>query len=262
MKDFAELFNEIDATTKTTARTNALVKYFEQAANEDKIFTIALLTGKRPKRPVKVSLLRKWAAEITNTPDWLFEQSYHIAGDLAETISLLLSNPGSTKNKSTLSLTEWMHFLNNLTTLEDDEKRTQIINAWNSLDKTELFLFNKLITGGFRMGVSKQITIKALAKVTKQDESSIAHRLMGNWNPFNTNFENLIITENTAADDLSKPFPFFLAYPLEGNLENLGEIEHWQAEYKWDGIRGQIIVRNNHLFIWSRGEELITDKFP
>ncbi|MGY6562643.1 MAG: ATP-dependent DNA ligase [Luteibaculaceae bacterium] len=262
MKDFAALFEALDSTTKTKKRLEALEFYFSHADNQDKVHVIALLTGKRPKRPVKVSLLRQWAAELASIPQWLFEQSYHVAGDLAETISLLISNLGEERIGSAVTLTDWMLFLKALHDKEEQDKKEAIVEAWKTLDKVELFLFNKLITGGFRIGVSKQNTIKALAKVTGTEESSIAHRLMGNWDPYTTTFNELLLEEHSAADQLSKPYPFFLAYPVEGSVEALGKASEWQAEYKWDGIRGQIIVREGNLFIWSRGEELITDKFP
>jgi DNA ligase-1 len=263
LKDFAELFDSLDSTTKTKEKLEALVSYFTKAKDKDKIHVIALLTGKRPKRTVKVSLLRVWAAEIAEIPDWLFEQSYHVVGDLAETISLLLSNMNPLLvQPKTKSLNEWMQYLRQIAELEEFEKKEAIIKAWLQLNKFELFLFNKLITGGFRVGVSKQSVIKALSMVTGQAESSIAHRLMGQWNPYEISFNELLLSEYSAADKLSKPYPFYLAYPVEDEPEKLGSAQDWQAEFKWDGIRGQLILRDKNLFVWSRGEELVTDKFP
>ena len=258
MKAFANLFTRLDQTTKTNQKVNALAEYFDEASDADKLWTIAILSHRRPKRTVKVSQLKEWAAELSGLPLWLFEESYHVVGDLAETVALVLPEPNSPTDNS---LTQWVNFISSLVDKEDEEKRERMIDAWNSLHKTERFVFNKLITGGFRMGVSQKLMVKALSKHTKIDESNLAHRLMGNWSPQHDTFEALIWSESVS-DDASKPYPFYLAYALDDVPDSLGDISDWQAEYKWDGIRGQMIFRNDELFVWSRGEELVTDKYP
>ncbi len=258
MKRFAQLFKELDQTTKTNAKVEALSRYFDQADPQDKLWTIAILSHRRPKRTVNTTLLRTWAAQSSGLPLWLFEESYHIVGDLAETISLILPPP---KEKSDCSLSYWVTFIKSLGDLEEPEKKAKTLAAWGSLDTTERFIFNKLITGGFRMGVSQKLMVRALARHTNIDENSLAHRLMGNWKPDETSFEELVINDNPL-DDISKPYPFYLAYALEAPPETLGSPMDWIAERKWDGIRGQLIVRKQTVFLWSRGEELVTDKFP
>ena len=258
MKHFAALFNQLDQTTKTNAKVEALAQYFEQAREEDKLWTVAILSHRRPKRTVTTTLLRHWAAEFGNLPLWLFEDSYHIVGDLAETIALVL--PKRTR-PTEYSLTYWIDYIKSLDKKEEEEKKTKIKSAWESLDYAERFVFNKLITGGFRIGVSQKLMTRALSKYTGIEENKLAHRLMGDWTPDKTNFADLILTENPL-DNISRPYPFYLAYALEDAPESLGAIADWQAERKWDGIRGQLIVRENQLFVWSRGEELVTDKFP
>jgi len=219
---------------------------------------MAILSHRRPKRTVNTTQLRTWAAEWSGIELWLFEESYHIVGDLAETIALLLPPPVS---KSDQSLTFWINYIRELAKLEEADKRAAVLAAWQQLDTTERFVFNKLITGGFRMGVSQKLMVRALSRYTGQEESQLAHRLMGNWHPDEVSFADLILSENPL-DDISKPYPFFLAYPLESNTSELGKPAEWQAEHKWDGIRGQLIVRAGKHFLWSRGEELVTDKFP
>lgn len=258
MKHFATLFNQLDQTTKTNAKVAALAQYFAQVDDEDKLWTVAILSHRRPKRTVTTTLLRQWAAEFGNLPLWLFEESYHIVGDLAETIALVLPKKTEASNQS---LSYWIDYIKSLSKLEEEEKKVKIKTAWQALDYTERFVFNKLITGGFRVGVSQKLMVKALSKYTGIEDNKLAHRLMGNWTPDTTTFEDLILSENPL-DDSSKPYPFYLAYALEGEPEALGDTEEWQAERKWDGIRGQLIVRNEQLFVWSRGEELVTDKFP
>lgn len=258
MKQFARLFTSLDQTTKTTKKVDALVEYFKVSEDIDRLWAVAILSHRRPRRTVKTSLLRVWAAEMSGIPLWLFEESYHIVGDLAETIARVLPK-AKTSNDKTLS--DWIYLIKNLEKKEEDFKKDVVVSAWNTMDYRERFVFNKLITGGFRVGVSQKLMMKALARFEGQEENAIAHRLMGNWTPDTTSYDELIQSENPL-DDISKPYPFYLAYALEGAPQELGDIVDWQIERKWDGIRGQLIVREKHLFIWSRGEELVTDKFP
>ncbi len=170
----------------------------------------------------------------------------------------MLPPPSRTSNRS---LTEWIKQVQQLAAYDEAGKRETVIDAWHELNTTERFLFNKLITGGFRVGVSQKLMTRALSQATGIEETSLAHRLMGNWTPDTTTFDELINAES-AADNISRPYPFYLAYQLEGAPEELGDPTSWQAEHKWDGIRGQLIVRQGELFVWSRGEELVTDKYP
>lgn len=256
--EFATLFKKLDQTTKTTVKMEALQEYFGTASDRDKLWAIAILSHRRPKRTVKTSQLREWAAEAAGVPLWLFEESYHVVGDLAETIALLLP-PG--KKEKPFGLSNLIEAIRSLKEMGDEEKKAVILDSWSGMDAIERFVFNKLITGGFRMGVSQKLMMKSLARTTGQEESQIAHRLMGNWSPDETTFEDLMLKANPL-DDISKPYPFYLAHPLEDGPEGLGEETDWIAERKWDGIRGQLIVRKGTLFLWSRGEELVTDKFP
>jgi DNA ligase-1 len=258
MKRFARLFAQLDATTKTSAKTAALAAYFTEAPEEDRLWTIALLSGRRPKRTVNATELRTWAAEAAGLPLWLFEEAYPVVGDLAETITLILPPP--TRDAST-TLSQHMSALIALTGRPEAERRAHILAAWDSLDDDERFLFNKLITGGFRMGVSQGLMTRALAQATGIDEALLAHRLMGDWTPGRTSYAALIQT-NDGAGDGARPYPFALAAPLEDAPESLGHADDWLAEWKWDGIRGQLIHRRDAFALWSRGEELITDRFP
>ncbi len=259
MKHFTELYLQLDGTTRSTVRQQALVHYFENADPRDKLWLIALFTGKRPKRTVSTSQLKDWVMEKTGIPPWLFEQSYHVVGDLAETIALLIPAPESVQTEK--SLAQYIREIQALRTADEEEKKAYIYAQWEELTKDQLFIFNKLITGGFRLGVSQKSIVKALAMHLDRDENIIAHRLMGNWHPSETNFYNLLITEKVD-DDYSRPYPFYLAYPLEEGPTNLGKEQDWLVERKWDGIRGQVIVRNDTHFVWSRGEELVTDRYP
>ncbi|HDR29217.1 ATP-dependent DNA ligase [Rhodovulum sp.] len=258
MKRFAALFTALDRTTKTNAKVAALAEYFAEAPPDDRLWTVALLSGRRPRRAVTTTRLREWAAEGAGLPLWLFEECYPVVGDLAETIALVL--PPATGD-SDARLSDWMAEIAALTALDEPARKARILAAWNRLDGTERFLFNKLITGGFRVGVSQTLMTRALARATGIAEADLAHRLMGDWTPATTTWAALIETPDPAAA-LSRPYPFYLAYQIEGEAQALGDPADWCAEYKWDGIRGQLIVRGGTHFLWSRGEELITDRFP
>ncbi|MEO6902017.1 MAG: ATP-dependent DNA ligase [Bacteroidia bacterium] len=258
MKAFSELYTAIDETTKTNAKIDALVQYLSTANEKDAIWCVALLSGRRPKRTIKSSELKYWCQQLGEIPQWLFDESYHIVGDLSEVITLILPPPLSYQP---MFLNETLHLLKELQNASEEEKKEFIQNTWQHLSTPERFIFNKLITGSFRIGVSQQLVVKALAKHYQLDENIVSHRLTGNWNPETTTLKDLLFSDN-ANDDFSKPYPFYLAYQLEQLPEQLGNLDDWQIERKYDGIRGQIIIRDNQLFIWSRGEELITEKFP
>jgi DNA ligase-1 len=258
MKDFCELYYRLDSTNSTNEKVLSLSKYFHCAAAEDKIHTLALLSGRRPKRSIGTNQLKEWAAELAGISPWLFDECYDVVGDLAETIALLLPNSDS---KFEASLNEIMVLLESLRNKNDDDKKTTICALWLTMNSSERFVFNKLITGGFRVGVSQKLVVKAISKSTGIHEDNISHRIMGNWEAAQVSFDDLILSENVN-DSLSKPYPFYLAYALEDEPQNLGHPKDWIAEYKWDGIRGQFIFRKGELFLWSRGEELVTEKYP
>ncbi|MEZ5899260.1 MAG: ATP-dependent DNA ligase [Hyphomicrobiaceae bacterium] len=258
MKRFAELFTQLDQTASTNRKVEALACYLSDASDEDKLWAIALLSGRRPRRAVTSTQLREWSAEVAELPLWLVDETYAVVGDLAETISLVMPQDGEGSN---LPLAYWIGVLQQLQLSDPADRRRRIVEAWQQLQGVERYLFNKLITGSFRVGVSQKLMTRALAKATGLPETELAHRIMGQWTPATTTFEQLISKADTQSDR-SKPYPFFLAYPLEGELAALGEPSEWSAEYKWDGIRGQVVVRGGETFVWSRGEELVTDVFP
>ncbi|NIY96930.1 ATP-dependent DNA ligase, partial [Salipiger sp. HF18] len=211
MKAFAELFTAIDQSTKTTVKTAALAEYFRTAPESDRLWTVALFSGRRPKRAVTTTQLREWAAERAGVPLWLLEECYPIVGDLAETIALLLPPPGRGGDRT---LTAMLEALSDLPNRDLEARKAFILEAWDGLDETERFLFNKLITGGFRIGVSRKLMTRALAQATGQDEPAMALRLMGDWTPQGTTWDRLVAADTPEADD-SRPYPFYLAYQID-----------------------------------------------
>lgn len=258
LKLFAELFSDLDQTNKTNDRILILKNYFAVAEDTDKLWTIYLLTGRKLKKQFNHTQLRLWAMEYSGIPQWLFEESYHSVGDLSETIALLLPQATSL---SDIALHEWIKQIEHISKQDEPRRKEFILNAWAGMDANVRFAFNKLITGGFRIGVSQKTIINALSAFSNVPANIIAHRITGNWHPDTVTFHELIY-EDRLHTDISQPYPFYLAYALEGDVQDLGAAEAWQAEWKWDGIRGQIILRKNEIFVWSRGEELVTDKFP
>jgi len=259
MKLFSALFLNLDRTNKTNEKIDLLKDYFTSAPEPDKIWALALFTGRRPSFKINSTQMQHWAATVANIPDWLFRESYSSVGDLGETISLVLPPRENVADEKSLS--RWFEYLNLLPSMTDEEKKIHVLIAWNQLSQKEIFVFNKLLMGSLRIGVSQTLVVRAIAEATNLEPSIIAHRLMGKWLPKETTFENLI-HKSDENDNASRPYPFYLAYPIENNISELGDIQDWFAEWKWDGIRSQIINRNNQLFIWTRGEELATDKFP
>ena len=197
MKHFATLFAAIDQSTKTTVKVAALAEYFAKADDMDRLWTIALFSGRRPKRAVTTTRLREWAAEASGIPLWLFEESYAIVGDLAETIALVLPPSPSTEDQT---LTHWINALRDLANVDEPARKAFVLEAWQSLGGAERFLFNKLITGGFRVGVSQKLMTRALARATGKPEAELAHRLMGNWHPDDVTWHELIEADDASAD--------------------------------------------------------------
>jgi DNA ligase 1 len=265
VRRFARLFTAIDETNRTNEKVDAMVDYFREADPADAAWAVYFLGGGRPKRLIAIRRLAAWAMQESGVPDWLFEESYDSVGDLAETISLLLPETHG-ESLSPAQRGEPLHVVIEqrvlaLAKLSEDGQREIVRQTWSDFGGVERFVFNKLITGAWRVGVSNQLVVRALARATGVDEGVIAHRMSGHWEPKAASFLALSAAE-TGDADLSRPYPFYLAYPLESSLEALGVPEEWQAEWKWDGIRSQLIRRQSKTFIWTRGEELVTERFP
>jgi DNA ligase-1 len=259
MKSFANLYKELDETTKTNEKIDALVRYFSRVNPADGAWAVYFLSGRRLKRLVQFAKLKLWAAEAVDISAWLFDECYEAVGDLAETISLL---HGAVDRSSDLPLHTWIaERIFPLRDADDETTKQTLIAAWRKLDEQQRYVWNKLITGGFRVGVSQRLVTRALAQVAGIDVAVIAHRLMGSWQP-TVEFYRQLLAKDTGDADISRPYPFFLAYPLEEEASSLGPVGEWQIEWKWDGIRAQLVRRRGETFLWSRGQELITEQFP
>jgi DNA ligase-1 len=270
MKRFAALYTALDATTSTHDKLEALTTYFAAAAPEDAAWASYFLAGGKPRQSVPTRLLRDIACERAGLPAWLFEESYQAVGDLAETIAHILP---PAQRISELGLTQWVEQrVLTLRGVQPDELRTRLVGYWDELDWGGRFLLTKLIGGGFRVGVARQLVVRALAEVAGVDHKRIAQRMVG-WTdsqqkPDAANGEALngaeqgVLHDAVSDSDLGLPYPFFLAHPLQAEPQTLGDTNHWQIEWKWDGIRAQLVKRAGRVWLWSRGEDLITARFP
>ncbi|WP_186123930.1 ATP-dependent DNA ligase [Burkholderia gladioli] len=272
MKRFAALYAALDATTSTQVKLEALIAYFSAAEPEDAAWASYFLAGGKPRQSVPTRLLAQCARDRAGLPDWLFEESYQAVGDLAETIAHVL--PPATR-ASSLGLAQWIETrVLTLRGSEPEALRERLVGYWDELDWSERFLLTKLIGGGFRVGVSRQLVVRALAAVAGVDHKRIAQRMVG-WTdsrqaPDAARYLRLIAAEPqgdavavaTHESDLGLPYPFFLAHPLQADPATLGPIGDWLVEWKWDGIRAQLVKRAGRVWIWSRGEDLLTERFP
>ncbi len=270
MKAFAELYARLDGTTSSNAKLHALQEYFASAAPADAAWAVYFLSGGKPRQVVPTRLLRELAGRLAGLSEWLFEESYQAVGDLAETISLLLPEAAHSTEHG---LAWWLEEqLLPLRGLPPEELSERLPPLWAQLDRQSLMVSLKLLTGAFRVGVSKLLVTRALASLAEIDAKRVAQRLVGytdlSHRPSAQRYLALIAAESDDehAQRGGQPYPFFLAHPLQQDSEQfdavLGPVQDWLVEWKWDGIRAQLVKRDGRLWIWSRGEELVTERFP
>ena len=260
MHRFVQLYAALDRTSSTSAKRDAIAAYLHDAPPGDAAWAVYVLGGGKLRRLASVTELRQATAEATGYPDWLIDESYAHVGDLAEAIALLLP-PGQPADDAPLHV--WMEQrLPGLGRLDPAGRVAQLMAWWQALPPDEVYLLNKLITGALRVGVSQRLVVQALALWSQLPTDLVAHRLSGDWTP---NAASLAALAQPAEDDAHRehrPYPFFLASPLEASVESLGERGDWLAEWKWDGIRAQLMRREGEARLWSRGEERLDGRFP
>ena len=264
MQRFAALYDEIDSTTSTNAKVAAMARYFAEAPKADAAWAVFFLTGRRLKRLVPHASLGEWTMVATGIAEWMLGECYAVVGDGAETAALVMDQLGRPEGLryEDLTLAHWVEQrILPLREADADEQRRRVLGWCLELDRLQRFILFKLLTGEFRVGVSQTLVVRAIAQAAQLETAVVAARLMGEWTPTATWFEGVLSAEHTD-DDRSRPYPFSLASPLEGDVAALGDIREWQVEWKWDGIRAQLIHRGGDIHLWSRGEELITHRFP
>jgi len=259
MKRFAALYAELDRSTATSDKRAALVAYFRDAPPEDAAWALWLLSGGKLSKIANTRELRDWIVAESGQPDWLVDECHDHVGDLGETLALLLDDPPAVED---VALSEWIERrLLPVAGLDPDTRRAVVVGGWRTLDFDQRLLFNKLLTGAMRVGVSQRLVQQALAELSGVDIARIAQRMLGAWTP-SPAFLRDLLSEAELASDRQQPYPFFLASPLEGEPEALGAVDDWLLEWKWDGIRLQLIRRRGEVALWSRGEERLDGRFP
>ena len=262
MRDFALLYDSIDSTTSTNAKVAAMAGYFSAAPPADAAWAVFFLTGRRLKRLVPYAAIHDWTLSATHLPSWILQECYSVVGDGAETAALVLDQLPPSPGEETLSLAAWVEDrIVTLRGMDPDRQRERVTRWWAPLDRLQRFVLLKMLTGELRVGVSQTLVVRALSEAAGLPVASVAARLMGDWTPSAEWFSSLLSPHATDADQ-SRPYPFFLASPLESDPSTLGDPADWVIEWKWDGIRAQLVRRGGAVHLWSRGEELITHRFP
>ncbi|MFN9272446.1 MAG: ATP-dependent DNA ligase [Planctomycetia bacterium] len=261
MKAFSDLYWRLDATTSTNEKLAALRDYFSAAPPDDAACALHVLSGGKQSRAVSTGLLREWAAEAAGLPLWLVEECYAQVGDLAETLALVLPPPTATDAGDEGLAAMFRDTIERLRQEPEEGKHAIVKEIWRRLAARERIVWHKLLTGGCRVGVSRTLVARALADVAGVDPAVMAHRLMGIDLAEPGAYRRLVDRE-TGDRDARHPYPFFLAAPLENEPHELGTVADWQAEWKWDGARAQIVRRGDDVAVWTRGEELVNDAFP
>jgi DNA ligase-1 len=249
MERFSDLFRRIDKTTSTLAKVHALKQYFLEEKPDNAVWAMYLLLGKRRKRTVTSRTLREIFTSFSDLPEWLLKECYSHVGDTAETIALLLKNPKAAPESPPVELHEWLEErIPKLSEINDQTRSERIVQWWTRLHSSQVFVLNKIMTGRFRVGVSQKLIVRALSQAFDVPEPVLTHRLMGTWKPEGEFFKTLI-TKDIGEMPPSTPYPFFLASPLEDEQKILSDLDRWQVEWKWDGIRAQVIKREGNLYI-------------
>ncbi len=270
MEAFATLFERIDQTTSTNEKIRIMADFFRTQDPDTCAWALFFLSGQKLRKLVGSAKLRQWSQALVCYPDWMMEDCYAAVGDTAEMVSLILAAAGKTgsdQSSDAISLGEWMsHRLLPLMNMDDESRRRHITGWWQQLETKEVFILNKLLTGSLRIGVSETLVYRALSNVFSLPHALIASRLVGNWRPSGEFFARLgRPADSASSDDPTEsllPLPFCLAAPLDRQPAELGQVAEWQCEWKWDGVRCQIVKAGTKLEMWSRGEECITGSFP
>lgn len=259
MNPFIALFRELDETNSTNAKLAALVSYFRSASVEDLAHAIYFLAGNKLKPTVSTRALRVAAIKKARIPEWLFEETYEWVGDLAETVAAIVPGEESVENRS---LADWVsNVLQPIANASFESQVDMLGDAWSGMDSAHRFVMNKLLTGNFRVGVSQKLLVRAISQWSRVPMETVAHRMMGRWEPIPDTVA-MLLHSDARDSDISRPYPFCLAHSLPEDRVGLGSANEYTAEWKWDGIRAQLVRRKRQTYLWSRGEETLHGRFP
>jgi DNA ligase-1 len=260
---FTELYLALSETKSIEEKVALIADYIKLAPEGDLGWALYLLSGGALRGAVKTRELRQWAAEVACVPEWLFEESYGVVGDLAETVSLLVASRERSRAElvgDLESLQEWIALIQSLAKMSVDSRRQALLERWAKLSQKQSLVFIKILTGGLRVGVSKGLVTRAISRASELSLSDVTLKLAGEWRPERLTLKAIL--DGSKAQFSISPYPFFLAHPLTGEPEQCGAVDQWRFEWKWDGIRAQIVRRGGQVAIWSRGDELVSESFP
>jgi DNA ligase 1 len=262
MRRFAALYARLDASRATQDKLAALRDYFAAAPPADAAWALWFLSGERLKRIVPPTRLRQCIAARCALPAAVVDEAYAHVGDLAETLALLFDTAGHAPDAAAdWPLSEVVAALQGMRELDETAQCAQLCAYWARLPRDQLYLFNKLLTGALRVGVSAGLVVRALAAHAGLEPALLQHRLMGDWQPGAEAYARLLSAQTDEIAD-AQPYPFCLAAPLESAPAALGAPNDFVAEWKWDGIRAQLLRRGGRCYLWSRGEEALGGRFP
>lgn len=261
MKLFTDLYTKLDQTNKTNEKVAALREYYSAADPGNAAWALYFLSGRKPRQIVPSRKLKDWAMGLAGIPEWLFDEARNTVGDSAETMALLLPENHLEDNTPLKLLVE--ERLLPLRKATEEDQYEEIVSTWNSMNYSQRFVLNKLIAGNFRIGVSQRLVMRALSEEFEIPVDIIALRLMGDWEPTGDFFRSVINTDLVEDErPIARPYPFHLAHQIDKDVSEIGSPAEWQIEWKYDGIRCQLIKREDQVFLWSRGEDLMTERFP
>jgi len=258
MRLFGQLLQACLQEPKTLQKISLLSDYFNEESPENMPMALHFLMGENMGRFCSGRQLREWAAQLLGLPDWLVDESYEALGDNSETISLLFPNKPSSLAHDLKAVCERIQ---QLKSEPIDVKKDWIIDVWSKSSRDDIYTFNKLLGGGIRIGASKKNVLKALSRTVHLDVDILEQRLLGTWEPTKIAYDALVNPDDIAGKGTC-PYPFFLASPIQDVDATLMPFSDWQIEPKWDGIRAQLVHRQEGTQLWSRGNDLISDQFP
>jgi len=258
---FADLLERLVFTPSRNAKIALLRRYFTTQPDPDRGFALAAITGELAFATAKPGLIRELAAARTDPV--LFDWSYDYVGDLAETVALIW--PARPPTAAPPRLTEVVE------TLRTAPKSALpgVVAEWlDSADASTRLALLKLITGGLRVGASARLAKIALAESAAPEAGPIAADDVEEvWHGLSPPYLSLFAWlegHQQKPDPADQPVfrPPMLAHPLEAaDLAALHPAD-WRAEWKWDGIRVQVVATAGGRRLFSRGAEDISAGFP
>ncbi|MEE4349683.1 MAG: cisplatin damage response ATP-dependent DNA ligase [Pacificimonas sp.] len=257
MKPFADLLERLVYTRSRNAKLKLIADYLCATPDPDRGWALAALTGELDFPSVKAGLIKRLVEERTDPV--LFRMSRSYVGDMAETVSLIWEPlPGTTAPApEPLGLAEAVDTLLSLSRADAPQVMADYLDR---LSPTERFALIKLATGALRIGVSARLAKTAFAQGFGVDVDAVEEV----WHGIDPPYAALFAwgegdAPQPSHEDVPVFRPFMLAHPLEDGRVDLAD---YAAEWKWDGIRVQLVHVAGQTKLFSRTGDDITGSFP